>query len=72
VTVHLERQAFVPLIAATNGLGEHTFEVLDAVDGETATLIVEPPPGHAIPAPRMLALVLNDTLNLQVLLEAAP
>jgi hypothetical protein len=60
------------LIGATDDLGEHTFEVLYAADHEPATLIVEPPPAHANPAPRVLALVLNDTLDVEVVLEAAP
>ncbi len=69
VTVHLERPGFVPLISVTDSLGRHTFEALEAVDGEQVTLIVAPPPAYAEPAPRALALALNDTLDVEVVLD---
>jgi hypothetical protein len=69
VAVHLERPGFVPLIAVTDSLGRHTFEALDAVDGEQVTLIVAPPPAYAEPEPRALALALNDTLDVEVVLD---
>jgi hypothetical protein len=70
--VQLERNGFVPLVAGTDALGEYTFEALEASDGETATLVAAPPAGYATPAPRVLSLVLNDTLRVQMMLEAAP
>jgi hypothetical protein len=72
VAVQLERPGFVPLSAATDDLGQHTFEVLEAVDGESATLNVAPPPEYATPAPQVLSLTLNDTLAVEVMLQAAP
>jgi len=72
VMVRLERQGFVPLIATTDTVGEHTFEALEAVDREVATLIVTPPAGYTSPPPRILSLVLNDTLGVEVPLEATP
>ena len=72
VAVQLERTGFAPLSAATDALGQHTFEVLEAVDGESATLIVAAPDEYATPAPQALSLVLNDTVALEVVLEAAP
>jgi hypothetical protein len=72
VGVRLERNGFVPLIAATDSLGEHTFEALEAVDGEEATLTVIPPSGYGTPAPQLLSLVLSDTLDVQVDLETVP
>jgi hypothetical protein len=68
----LERSAFVPLIAATDSLGGHTFEALEAVDGEEATLTVVPPSAYATPTPQVLSLVLSDTLDVQVDLEPVP
>jgi hypothetical protein len=72
LAVRLERQAFAPLTAATSELGEHTFEVLDASFGQTATVIVEPPAGYTAPAPQLLTLIPSDTVDVQLLLEAAP
>jgi len=71
VAVRLERQGFVPLTAATGAIGGHLFEVIDAAIGEPAAVIVEPPAGYAAPAPRVLSLVPSDTVDVQVLLEAA-
>ena len=72
IAVRLERQGFVPLSAATDAVGEHTFEALEAADGEQVTLIVTPPTGYVTPSPRVLSLVLNDTVNSQVMLESTP
>jgi hypothetical protein len=72
VYVRLERSSFVPLIAATDSLGEHTFEALEAVDGEEATLTVIPPPAYATPAPQAVSLALNDTLEVKVALRPVP
>jgi hypothetical protein len=72
VGVRLELPTAFPLVASTNALGEHVFEVLEIVDGEEATLIVVPPSAYATPPPRLLSLVLGDTLDVQVLLESAP
>lgn len=72
VAVQLERNGFVPLSAATDALGEYTFEALEAGDGDRATLIVTPPSGYAMPALRVLSLVMNDTLDVEVVLEPEP
>jgi hypothetical protein len=72
VAVRFERQAFVPLTAATGALGDYTFEALQAVDGETATVVIEPPAAYTTPAPQVLSLILNDTVHVQILLNAAP
>jgi hypothetical protein len=71
VAVRLERQGSVPLTAATGGIGGHVFEVFDAAIGEPAAVIVEPPAGYTAPAPRVLSLVPSDTVDVQILLEAA-
>jgi hypothetical protein len=72
VAVRLERQAFVPLTAATDVLGEHMFEVLNASIDEAAAVIVTPPAGYTAPAPQVLSLFPGDTVEVQVLLGAAP
>jgi hypothetical protein len=72
VAVRLERQAFVPLTATTSVHGEHMFEVLDTFIGEAAAMIVEPPGGYTAPAPQVLSLFPGDTVEVQILLEAAP
>ncbi len=70
--VQLERTGFASLSATTDALGQHTFEALEAVEGEAATLIVGPPPEYAAPAPQSISLVLNDTLAVEVMLQATP
>ena len=72
VDVRLERNGFVPQIAATDALGEHTFEVLEAADREEVTLIVFPPLAYASPAPRAVSLVPSDTVAVEVVLEQTP
>jgi hypothetical protein len=71
VNLLLERGGFTPLTATTDTQGEYTFDALEAVEGEQATLTVIPSPAYTAPEPRVLALVLNDTLKVEVVLEPA-
>jgi hypothetical protein len=68
----LERNGFSPLTGSTDAQGEYTFDALEAVEGEPATLTVSPSPTYAPPEPRVIALVLNDTIKVEVVLEPAP
>jgi hypothetical protein len=48
------------------------FEVLNASIDEAAAVIVTPPVGYTAPAPQVLSLFPGDTVEVQVLLGAAP
>lgn len=72
VNLSFESPTFVPEKATSGSDGTHTFEVLEAVDGQAATLIISPPSQYAAPPPQELSLVVNDTVHVEVLLEPAP
>jgi hypothetical protein len=72
VNLSFESPTFVPEKATSGSDGTHTFEVLEAVDGQAATLIISPPSQYAPPPPQELTLVVNNTVHVEVLLQPAP
>ena len=72
LAVRLERQGYVAVSATTGALGTYTFEALDPRKAEIVTVIAEPSVEYTTPAPHALFLIPSDTVDVQLLLEAAP